>query len=108
MKEKSGNLLKNAVDVEGWTESSVSNEEIGAYYKYKEGNPIVVMKSHCKNISCTAEELAAWIFSSESSKEIDPMFQEGNVLKVYDEDHVILHAKYSAPWPIYPRDFTFA
>jgi hypothetical protein len=106
--KKSNSLLFNAIDLEGWDYSTTGEDKgIKTYFKYMKDSPIVYMKAISPVINCCANTLVEWIYSPESTKQMDEMFLSQTLLKRYDDDNNIFYAKYSAPWPIWPRDFTF-
>lgn len=106
--KKSNSVLINALDLDGWEQSSTGEDKgIKTYFKYMKDSPIVYMKAISPVINCCANTLLEWIYSPESTKEMDEMFLSQKLLKKYDDDNNIFYAKYSAPWPIWPRDFTF-
>lgn len=97
-------LLAASQSTEGWEDLGVTNE-VQAYRKLTESGIYLVRGEGVINVP--VQKIIDLLTDADRKKEWDEMYLEGYIVAEIGPGTRILYNRFSAPWPVYERDFVF-
>jgi len=79
---------------------------VKAFKKHDEKTNIFYIKASGE-VNCSANTLLDWLYNVDNIAETDPMYKKGEIVEKFDDDNIIFYGQWSAPWPIWHRDFVY-
>ena len=97
-------LLQASQSVEGWEDLGVTND-VKSYRRMTDNGIYLVRGEGIINVP--AQRILDLLLDADRKKEWDEMYLEGYIVAEIGPGTRILYNRFSAPWPVYERDFVF-
>lgn len=97
-------LLAASQSTEGWEDLGETNE-VRSYRKMTESGIHMIRGEGVINVP--VQQIMDLLLDQDRKKEWDEMYVEGYIVAEISPGIRILYNRFSAPWPVYERDFVF-